>query len=114
MSATAALWVIIGAMLTLASFRRPVYAVCLYMLTFFAAPHLWWWGKDLPSARYALLAGFLLLGAVMLYSARTPKEEVHRFRFTGMHLAGFGMALNATFVHFVIASDPSVSVNNYI
>lgn len=79
------------------------------MLTFFAAPHLWWWGDELPSLRYALIASFVLAVAVIL--KRDPDGSQ---RFTFIHVAAIGMAVNATLVHFLIASTPSVSWNNYV
>lgn len=110
MSLTAAIFVALYMILVPASIlHRPVWAVALYMLTFFAAPHLWWWGDDLPSLRYALIASFVLTVAVVL--KRDP-EGGQRFRF--FHGAALGMAVNATLVHFLIASTPSVSWSNYV
>jgi putative inorganic carbon (hco3(-)) transporter len=112
MSFTAGVWVVLASTLALRSFGRPVWAAALYMLTFFAAPHYWWWGRDLPDLRYALLSGLLLLVAVALY--RTTETEDGGHRFTVAHFAAIGMAVNATFVHFFLASRPSISFSNYI
>src|SRR5262245_11993912 len=112
MSTTAAAWVVLSGILFLLSFRRGVYAVGLYMLTFFAAPPLWWWGRDLPSARSALIAGLMLLGATLLHLVRSPENGGHRF---GMvHIMALGMAINATFVQVAITSSPTISLNNYV
>jgi putative inorganic carbon (hco3(-)) transporter len=112
MSATAAVWVALAATLVLLSVRRPVYAVSFYMMTFFAAPHLWWWGDDLPGLRYAGIAGLVLLVTVILHRSQSTDDNRHRF--TTVHKLGMALALNATFVHFAIASTPDVSVDNYV
>lgn len=110
MSFTAGLWVACFALLVPLSFlHRPAWAVALYMLTFFAAPHLWWWGDDVPDLRYALISGFVLTLAVLV--KRTP-GTTHRFSL--VHAVAIGVAVNATLVHFLIASRPSVSVGNYV
>lgn len=111
MSATAILWGLIAATLLLVSLHRPAYAVAFYMLTFFAAPNLWWWGKALPDLRYAIIAGLVLLVAVLLRprgNAETP------YRFGAVHVVAILMAANATFVHFLLASVPAVSLDNYV
>ena len=112
MSLTAAVWVGVFAALAILSLGRPVWAVSLYLLTFFAAPHLWWWGDEIPAARYALWTGVVLLLAVPLYLARM-KEETGR-RFTIVHGAAIVMAVNATLVHFALASHPEISIDNYV
>jgi O-antigen ligase len=112
MSLTAAAWLALAAMCSVLSLKRPVYAVSFYLMTFFAAPHLWWWGDDLPSLRYAGIAGLVLLGAVLLHLGQSPADQGHRF--SAVHKFAIGMAINATFVHFLIASRPSISVDNYI
>jgi O-antigen ligase len=112
MSATAVIWAALAATLALLSFRRPVYGVSFYMMTFFAAPHLWWWGDDLPELRYAGISGLVLLLSVLFH--RSQSTEDHGHRFSTVHKAAIAMAINATFVHFAIASRPDVSVDNYV
>lgn len=112
MSATAALWVAIALALLVASLRRPAYAIAFYMMTFFAAPHLWWWGRDLPDLRYASLAGVALLVTVLLHQG--PAAAGRGYKFSLVHVAALGMAVNATFVHFALASAPSISVKDYV
>jgi hypothetical protein len=111
MSLTAIAWVLLFAILTLGSLTRPVYAVSLYMLTFFAAPHLWWWGDQIPEQRYALIAGLILLGAVIFNVAQSSESQRQWSR---AHTAALLVVANATFVHFLIASTPSVSVDHYV
>jgi O-antigen ligase len=103
--------VLAGVLLVL-SLRRPVWALALYLMTFFAAPQLWWWGHELPSFRYAFWSGFVLLGSTLLWMMRSS-ADVER-RFTVVNAAAVGMAINATFVHFVLAGAADYSVNGYI
>lgn len=112
MSATATAWVIIAGALCVGSISRPAWAVALYMLTFFAAPQLWWWGDELPPVRYALVAGFILLASVALHATRasTRGEGVTRL----VALAAIAMVVNATAVHFLFASDAVISLDGYV
>jgi O-antigen ligase len=112
MSLTAAVWVALATALPLLSLRRPVYAVSFYMMTFFAAPHLWWWGDELPELRYAGIAGLVLLGAVLIHRLQSQGDQERRF--SSVHKLAVAMAFNATFVHFAIASRPDISVDNYV
>jgi O-antigen ligase len=112
MSATAAVWVLLAVTLVLLSLRRPVYAVSFYMLTFWAAPHLWWWGDDLPGLRYAGIAGLVLLATVLIHTGQTTEDRGHRF--SAVHKLGIAIALNATFVNFALSSTPDISFDDYI
>jgi hypothetical protein len=107
MSATAALWAALFGVQAVRSVTRPAWAVGLYMLTFFAAPHLWWWGEDIPEVRYALIAGIVLAGAVFLNQGR---DRVPSFTF--VHTAMLLMAVNAVFVHFAFAVGPRYSLGD--
>jgi hypothetical protein len=112
MSLTAGAWIALFGVFTVLAFRRAIWAVALYMLTFFAAPHLWWWGDEVGTARYALYAGLVLLVAVIWEEMRVPRDERHRF--TLVHAAALAMAVNATLVHFFLASNRFISLDNYI
>ncbi len=112
MSATALIWLFSAACLLLLSFRRPVWAIALYMLTFFAAPQNWWWGDEIPQLRYALWAGVILLVSTIIYRAQSPDDEGHRW--TRVHKAAIVMAVNATLVHLLIAVDPVISLDTYV
>jgi O-antigen ligase len=111
MSLTAGTWVVLAVGLTLLSFRRPVWGLAFYIQTFFAFPSLWWWGDELPDLRYALLAGYLLAGGVMFNAMRQPDDVGHRFGLP--HQAVIAIVLNATFVHFTLASRPDISAKTY-
>lgn len=112
MSATAGLWALLAVCLCLASLRRPAWSVSLYLMTFFAAPQLWWWGKDLPSLRYAFISGFVLLGAVVLHSSTSAGRPGSSARTAS--IAALAMIANATFVHFVLAVDRAISLDTYL
>lgn len=110
MSFTAATWAALAGFLLIGSVARPAWAVALYMLTFFAAPQLWWWGNDLPSIRYALIAGWILLvSAVACDSSRTIRGPARLASY-----AAIGMVVNATAVHFFLASHPEISIDGYV
>jgi O-antigen ligase len=112
MSVTAATWALLAGGLCLASMQRASWSIALYMLTFFAAPQLWWWGKDLPSLRYALIAGFILLASVGLHSSKASDRSGMSPRLTS--IAGLLMIANATVVHVAFATDPTISLEGYI
>jgi hypothetical protein len=111
MSATAAVWALLATTLVLLAIRRPAYGIAFYMLTFFAAPHLWWWGDDLPALRYAGISGLVLLGAVLLH---WPQQQNQGHRFTTVHKVLIAIVVNATFVQFVLASRPDITLEDYI
>jgi putative inorganic carbon (hco3(-)) transporter len=111
MSASVIVWVATAAILLLMSVRRPVWAVALYMLTFFAAPQLWWWGDDIPQLRYALWAGVILLFATV-FASQTQDDGAEHPRM-GSHKAAVFMAVNATLVHLVLAVNRGISLNTY-
>ena len=119
MSATALVWVLLAVAQFILGFRRPVWAVGLYMQTFFAAPQLWWWGDEIPEARYALWAGIALALVTLLHLGTEPAktadsstEEQPRAGLSGSGIA-IAMALNATFVQYFIASRPNITVTDY-
>jgi hypothetical protein len=110
-SLTAIVWVVLAVVFAVGALKRPVWAVALYFLTFFLAPHLWWWGDQIPSARYALYAGWVLIASVTMHSFRSWRESVGSNTFV-MRIALLLIA-NATFVHLVFASNPDISLEEY-
>ena len=110
MSATALLWLAILVATTAMSITRPAWAMALYMATFFAAPQNWWWGDEVPTLRYALIAGFVLIISVIIN--RPDEKSGHKLTF--VHWAALLMTVNATFVHFFLATRPNVSIGNYV
>jgi putative inorganic carbon (hco3(-)) transporter len=113
MTLTATAWVVLAVLLLVLSLRRAVWALALYFMTFFAAPHLWWWGSDIPSIRYALWSGVVLLVAVLFHTSK-PQESAAPRRLTYVHYAAIGMVVNATFVHLVLSVQPGISIDTYI
>ncbi len=94
--------------LLVAAIKRSVFAVSLYMLTFFLLPAFWWWGDLLAGYRWNFYAGFVLLAA----SLSTEKRQ-----FAGLAKRLFNVSLailaNVTFVNFVIAGNTDVSFDGY-
>jgi hypothetical protein len=113
MSFTAIIWLLSGAVFILLSFKRPVWAVAWYMETFFAAPQNWWWGDQVPTMRYALWAGNLLLLAVVISRASAAPDSITH-KFSGPHKAALLMAVNATLVHLLFAVDRGISMDTYV
>ena len=109
MSATALIWAALAIFLLVKSFSRASWAVALYMLTFFAAPHLWWWGTDLPRVRYAYISGFVLLAAVIWQKMTSTEPDAGKSRRVIVHTAAFALVANAIFVHVALASSRVVS-----
>lgn len=112
MSLTAGAWTLIACILLAASLGRSAWAASFYMLTFFAAPQLWWWGRDLPDLRFALIAGFVLLASVVLHSSQAAGRQSDSARATSV--VGLAMIVNATFVHFALATVPAISFDGYV
>lgn len=110
MSLTAVIWVMLALALTALSIQGAVWAVGFYMLTFFAAPQLWWWGDEVPALRYALIAGLIVLVSVVISNRANDQPR----QTTLTHAAALGMATNATFVHFFLASSKTISFGAYI
>lgn len=106
MSLTSALWAALFILLPALSVARAGWAIPLYMLTFFAAPQLWWWGDQLPDLRYSLTSGFALVVAAFL--GQTQPEEGRR-HFGLVHWAVVGIVLNAVLVHLFLAAGPRFS-----
>jgi len=107
MSLTALIWVALFASFLLMSFRRPVWALALYFLTFFAMPPFWWWGDDLPMLRYSLWAGCILLGAVAIVpGAGVPNRPTT----SKLRTVALAMIVNAALVHLVLGIDKRVSL----
>jgi hypothetical protein len=106
MSLTAAIWAGLFVLLPALSVARAGWAIPLYMLTFFAAPQLWWWGDQLPDLRYSLTSGFVLVAAAILGQTQ-PREGLRHFGI--VQWATIGIVVNAALVHAFLAAGPSHS-----
>jgi putative inorganic carbon (hco3(-)) transporter len=111
-SLTAAIWLCLFCGLSVGSLQRPVYGVSLYMMTFFAIPHGWWWGTPLNAItmRWSLIASLVLATSVIVNNRINVVRDqpVAKRVFTLLLLC----AINATFVHFLLADNPVRSYNN--
>ena len=113
MSFTAIVWLLSGVTLAVLSLKRPVWAVALYMQTFFAAPQNWWWGDQVPTLRYALWAGNILLFAVVFYRA-TAGSDASTHKPSAPHKLAILMVVNALVVHILLAVDRGISIEVFI
>ena len=111
MSLTLMVWLLLFAGLALAAFVRPVFAVALYMLTFFLCPPFWWWGDPIASYRWSFYSGLILIVSAVFSQLPSFARLERRVQFV-FKIALF-MAANATFVHFVIAGGSEVSADSY-
>ncbi len=112
MSLTAATWILLFGTLTILSLRRAIFGFSLYLLTFFASPDLWWWGKaTLAGPRWNLYAGIILLSAVFLQCARSGLGDTRSLKRVGKYL--LAILVNATFVHLALAPNISISAVHY-
>ncbi|NOX54773.1 MAG: hypothetical protein GXP27_10105, partial [Planctomycetes bacterium] len=66
MSLTLAAWLTLLAVFTVLSVRRASWGIAVYMLTFFAFPACWWWGRPIAHYRWSLIGGWIALAAVLL------------------------------------------------
>lgn len=108
MSLTLIIWLLLFAGLAIAAFTRPVYAVSLYMLTFFLSPPFWWWGDSIEGYRWNFISGCILLGVAMM----APKPIVRGPTRT-IFLVSLAIIVNATLVNFVLAGNNPASADAY-
>jgi putative inorganic carbon (HCO3(-)) transporter len=104
MSLTALLWLLIFLALALGSFFAPSWGASVYMLTFFALPQLWWWGKQgvLWAPRWNLIGGLLfLISVVVTYRAHPLATRLPRL--VTMRVLMVLMIANYTFVTLGLA-----------
>lgn len=110
MSLTALLWALAFVILLLAAFRAPAWGAALYMLTFFALPQYWWWGKAGPLAtpRWNLMGGVVfLLSVVLTYRPHPMAQPLGRLR--AMRWMLMLIALNYVLVSLVLAENLDMS-----
>ena len=113
MSSTAIVWLLLFGGLSLKAFSRPVFGISVYLMTVFALPTAWWWGKDFLSSltqRWSLIASLILLVAVLFRSTRRPLSGLE---ITGAFVVAL-YVLNALLVHFGFAANPPLSWENFI
>jgi hypothetical protein len=101
------------AVLVLLAFHRPAWGVSIYMLTFFAFPDFWWWGRPIAGYRWSFYSGCVLLAAVVL-SRLSGGSEARQTRLT-RRVAWLAVLIliNATVVQVFLAPYPEISVEAY-
>ena len=112
MSATLIIWLLLFVGLTLAAFKRSVYAVAVYMLTFFLCPPFWWWGDPIGSIRWSLYSGLILLAAVLF----SRGQQISSLNAEGRRVLKIAllMVLNATLVNYTLAADLESSTESFL
>ncbi len=110
MSLTATIWLLLFVVFAVLSFRRSSWGIPLYMLTFYAQPPMWWWGKGMLTSagiRWNLIAALILAVAAFVDSRPKLKAAGDRHRRAWWLLSIF--AINATVVHIFFAANPERS-----
>lgn len=115
MSLTALAWLLCFLAFSMRGLSRPMWAVYAYLLTFFAAPQLWWWGSGLVGITYNwnILAALLLAFSVLInWTKSTPvaKQRKRTWRLCIFLLVVY--ALNAVIVHNALAVSLETSWKN--
>lgn len=111
MSLTLLIWIALFVGLTIASIRRPSYAVGGYMLSFFLCPPFWWWGDPIGAYRWNLYSGVILLLVVLLSGiprvGALQQSSQRVFQICGL------MAINATVVNYLLSADLEISTEGF-
>lgn len=112
MSVTLLAWFAVLLAAAAAAFVRRMFGFSVYILTFFMLPSMWWWGKGIGGYRWNLFAGVFFLAVALVDRVARPSRWASEARF--VDLAAIAMVVNATFVHYVLAPDPEISIENYV
>lgn len=113
MSLTALIWLGLFLTLQVKGFSRPIWSVCAYVMTYFAAPQFWWWGRSgmlsvtMSWNLYAACALALTVG--MHWHARQRMNIAAKRTYILLVL----FSINAGLVHFLFASNPLVSYTQF-
>jgi O-antigen ligase len=113
MNITLLAWCGLFLLLVALTFRRPVWGIPLYFLTFFASPTYWWWGAALRDARVALVASLVLLASTVFSPTGFRFEEGDDRRARLTVFLGLLILANATLVHYLLSPDQQVSSVKY-
>ena len=112
MSLTVLIWFGLFGLLSMLAMLRPAWGVGLYLMTFYASPHFWWWGDGVTGIvgdRINLIAA-LVFAVAVLVNRTSAQEQLTRTQRT-LLLILLVYALNATFVHLFFAANPPRSFN---
>jgi putative inorganic carbon (hco3(-)) transporter len=115
MSLSLLAWLILFSALAVLAVKRPVWGVCLYMLTFFALPAFWWWGGPIASFRWNLYGGVGLLISVIASRMFDPNNVDNKpFRGKVLWWLAGALLVNATIVHIALAANRPASLHAYL
>jgi len=92
------------------TFRRSSWGAALYMMTYYASPTGWWWGKGFLSSitsRWSLVAALIFAAGVLLDTRPRPSSAPDHARPVFLLLLIY--VLNATLVHLLFADNPELS-----
>ncbi|TWU54486.1 O-Antigen ligase [Rubripirellula tenax] len=109
MSLTGLLWICVFVGLSLASVKRPVYAVLGHLMVFYASPVFWWFGGGLLTSltmRWSLVAVLVLAVANLLGFKSRPRLDKPSRVFMQLLLL---VSVNAFFIHHFFADYPPES-----
>ena len=112
MSLTALIWFGLFALLSMLAMLRPAWGVALFLMTFYASPHFWWWGDGVTGIignRANLIAALIFAVAVLVNGTSTAERLTQTQR--NLLLILLVYALNATMVHLFFAANPPRSLN---
>jgi O-antigen ligase len=113
MSSTAVLWLLAYLFFVFKGLARPALIVCAYILTFYNAPNLWWWGRDgllATTNRWSLYTGIIMILGIFLNSHKA-RSLLGTDKFVLLLLALY--TLNCTLVHFLLADYPLISYGEW-
>jgi putative inorganic carbon (HCO3(-)) transporter len=113
-SSTAIIWLAALSAALVLSLRRPAWGFTAYLLTFFANPEFWWWGRGFLSGyRWNFYAGCAFLIAVALRKVAQSKGGILAGQLQLTDKLALALLANATVVHFLFAQDLASSFDAY-
>lgn len=111
MSLTAIAWCLLFLGFAVMSVTRPIWGVALYMLSVFAFPPLWWWGKDtLAGQHWGLYAGLILLASSLIGYRPAPSTSKSDFEPGLLRLCMLLFLVNSYLVTFLFGHKLEVSM----
>jgi hypothetical protein len=78
MSDMALFWVLLFGGGLVLGVVHPFFPLFSYLVFYYMPPHVNWWGRDLPDARYSLIASIVLLGSATLLNSALPSVKKER------------------------------------
>ena len=114
MSTMLLLWLATFFACAVLAIQRSAWAVALYMLTFFLAPHFWWWGAPIDGYRWNFIAGFILLASTFITGSWGDPDFLGNYNNRRFVKLAVLLLLNAVVVHYFIAPDIMVSSDRFV